>query len=174
MNILLTGPPRCGKTTLVESVVAGVRNDLRLAGFVTREVRERGDRTGFDIITMDGRRAPLARKDRDTGPRVGAYRVDVASLDSVAVPSMSDPAADAFVVDEIGMMELASRAFRERVEDLLEDDRPLVATIRWRPQPFCNAVKARDDVELIEVDHGNRDALVDELVHRLLTHRRQP
>jgi nucleoside-triphosphatase THEP1 len=37
-HILLTGPPGCGKTTVVRHV-ADQLTDLRLAGFYTREIR---------------------------------------------------------------------------------------------------------------------------------------
>ena len=168
MNLLLTGPPRCGKTTLVERVVEALEGQVRFAGFLTREVRGGGDRVGFDIITLEGREAPLSRKGAATGPRVGSYRVDVPSLESVAVPSMVSVDAEAFVVDEIGLMELVSRDFRNAVMDLLDDPRPVLATIRWKPHPFCDGVKDRTDTEVVVVGKENRDALVDVLSRRLL------
>jgi nucleoside-triphosphatase len=168
VNLLLTGPPRCGKTTLVERVVEALEGRLMVAGFLTREVREEGDRTGFDIITLEGEAAPLSRKGAATGPRVGSYRVDVHSLETVAVPSMESADAQAFVVDEIGVMELVSKGFRKAVLDLLDDPRPLLATIRWRAHPFCDEVKERQDTEVILVDRRNRDTLVGTLSTRLL------
>lgn len=123
---------------------------------------------GFDIVTLDGQVAPLSRKGTGSGPRVGSYRVDVPSLEGVAVPSMEDPGAEAFVVDEIGLMELRSPLFRRAVLGLLEDGRPLVATIRWKPEPFCDGIKGRPDTEVLEVTAGNRDQLVGTLTSRLL------
>ena len=168
MNLLLTGPPRCGKTTLVERVVDALEGRLRLAGFLTREVQRGGERVGFDIVTLDGEVAPLSRKGASNGPRVGSYRVDVPSLESVAVPSMSSTDAAVFVVDEIGLMELVSEGFRGAVLDLLDDPRPLLATIRWRPHPFCDGVKDRTDTEVLVVGRENRDSLVGALTTRLL------
>lgn len=167
-NLLLTGPPRCGKTTVVERVVEGLGGRVRASGFFTREVRRGGERAGFDIVTLHGTVAPLSRKGSREGPRVGKYRVDVSSLEAVAVASMDDPEAQVLVVDEIGLMELVSHRFRQAVLDLLDDPRPLLATIRWRPQPFCDAVKARPDVELVEVNPGNRDVLPERLAERIL------
>lgn len=168
MKLLLTGPPRCGKTTLVERVVERVRGSLHLAGFFTREVREHGDRTGFDVITVGGRHGVLSRKSDQRGPRVGKYVVDVWSFETVGVAALDDKAADAFVVDEIGVMELHSDAFKRALQGVLDGPRPLVATIRYSPEPFCDAVKRRPDVAIIEVSPYNRNELVEGISMDLL------
>ncbi len=169
MRLLLTGPPGVGKTTLVKRVVVKVRDAIRCSGFITEEVRsEEGDRIGFDIVTLDGRRAPLARKGLETGPRVGDYRVDMQSLESVAVPVMTEPWAQLLVVDEIGLMELKSDHFKRAVLRLLEDERPILGTIRYQREPFCDMVKAQQGVEVIEVSYVNRDGLVEMLAVRLI------
>jgi GTPase SAR1 family protein len=40
------------------------------AGFYTEEVRAGGERSGFDVVTLDGRRGPLARAANGAAPRV--------------------------------------------------------------------------------------------------------
>jgi nucleoside-triphosphatase THEP1 len=47
-NLLLTGSPSSGKTTVLRLVERLA--DLRLAGFYTREVREHGNRVGFEAV----------------------------------------------------------------------------------------------------------------------------
>ena len=39
-NILVTGPPRCGKSTLIEKVI--LRIEKPMTGFFTREIKEKG------------------------------------------------------------------------------------------------------------------------------------
>lgn len=58
-NLLLTGSPGCGKTTVLERVAAHL-GDLRLAGFLTLELREHGQRVGFEAVGLGGHRAILA------------------------------------------------------------------------------------------------------------------
>jgi nucleoside-triphosphatase THEP1 len=41
-NILLTGPPRCEKSTVIENLVKQIQGPL--IGFFTREICERGRR----------------------------------------------------------------------------------------------------------------------------------
>lgn len=169
MKLLLTGPPGVGKTTLVKRIVVKLRGTFSCSGFVTEEVRgPDGDRVGFDIVTLDGRVASLSRKARTGGPRVGDYRVDLPSLETVGVPAMTQRGADLVVVDEIGLMEIASPLFREELLRLLDGDGHMLATIRRVREPFCDAVKARPDVEMVEVDQRNRDALVEMLAVRLI------
>lgn len=169
MWLLLTGPPGVGKTTLVKRVVVKVRGVVSCSGFITEEVRsEEGDRVGFDIVTLDGKRAPLSRKGLHEGPRVGDYRVDIQSIERVAVPAMTEPWAQMIVMDEIGLMELKSDHFKEAVLRLLEDERLILGTIRLQREPFCDMIKSQPGVEVIEVTYWNRDGLVEMLAVRLI------
>lgn len=48
MNILITGLPQSGKTTLLKTLL---ENYPQKTGFFTNEIRENGTRTGFEIET---------------------------------------------------------------------------------------------------------------------------
>ena len=51
-----------GKTTLVKHVVQQLQElGILLIGFYTEEVRGHHGRVGFDVVTLDGQRTPLAR-----------------------------------------------------------------------------------------------------------------
>ncbi len=58
-NLLLTGSPGCGKTTVLKRVAEHL-GDLRLAGFLTLELREHGQRVGFEAVGLGGSRVILA------------------------------------------------------------------------------------------------------------------
>ncbi|MCD6189718.1 MAG: NTPase, partial [Thermococcus sp.] len=54
MKIFITGLPRVGKTTLVLKVAEELKShNLRIGGFITQEVREKGRRVGFKIKALD-------------------------------------------------------------------------------------------------------------------------
>jgi len=157
---LLTGPPGCGKTTLIRKVVAQL--PVPAGGFYTQELRDaRRARLGFEIVTLDGQRGTLAHVDIRSPQRVGKYGVDLAALDGLAVEAVRRTLelGRLVVIDEIGPMELLSPRFREIVLDVLESETSLLATVVQRSTPFTDLLKRRPGLTLLEVRPDNREVL---------------
>src|SRR4029453_2792534 len=87
-KILLTGRPGCGKTTLVQRIV----NHLALpaGGFYTKEIRERGARVGFKLITLEAKETVFADVNFKTSERIGKYGLDLAKLETVGVAAVRE------------------------------------------------------------------------------------
>lgn len=166
-NILITGRPGVGKTTLLVALSREL-SPARSTGFYTREIRERGKRRGFELVSLDGERMTLAHTDFAHGPSVGKYKVDLpgfeAFLDRLASP---EGGAGLVLIDEIGKMECLSPKFNRYTEKALDAPPPLVASIASKGAGFIDAVKKREDVRLTEVTENNRDDLVHELKQSL-------
>lgn len=160
-NVLLTGPPGCGKTTVVHRLIERL-GYLRLAGFYTQELREKGQRVGFEAVGLSGQRAILAHVGFRSKYRVGRYGVEPERLAALMLAELQRP-SDALIVDEVGRMELFCPAFVAAIPRLLDGLVPLVATVALTGKGLIAAVKLRQDVRLVHVRDDNRDGLPEEL-----------
>ncbi|EFJ49472.1 hypothetical protein VOLCADRAFT_80686 [Volvox carteri f. nagariensis] len=173
-HVFLTGDPGVGKSTLCQRVIRQT-SEMVWAGFYTAELRnEQGERLGFDVVTLDGSRGPLARVGKGRGPSVGKYTVELSSFERLALPALnvSTRRPTLLLVDEIGKMELFSRAFFPAVRAALDSTFLVVlGTIPSqkgaRTLREVEEVSAREDVEVLTVTRFNRDALVQEVIVRL-------
>ena len=169
MNLIVTGRPGIGKTTVIERVAASL--GTRAGGFLTREVRRERRRTGFTIESLAGERRLLAVRDSAGGPRVGPYRVIVSNLDAVGTQAVERALAtkEVVIVDEIGKMELISEAFRDIILQALDSARTVVATLGVSKDPFSEAVRCRADSTLLEVSRDNRDVMASRIIRLIET-----
>jgi nucleoside-triphosphatase len=147
-------------------VARRVADLLGAGGFVTEEIREGGRRVGFSVERLGGERGVLAHVEVPGPPRVGRYGVDLAEFERIAIPALEE-AGDVAVVDELGKMELFSPAFVDAVEALFSRPVAVLATVQTSAHPFTDALKAREDVELVRLTRAERDALPARLAERL-------
>jgi nucleoside-triphosphatase len=159
-NLLLTGFPGCGKTTVLERVVEHL-GDLRLAGFLTLELREHGQRIGFEAVGLGGHRVILAHVRFRSPVFVGRYGVEPDRLVPLIEKELNRPlgTVDAFLIDEIGKMECHCAQFVTTMSRLLTEPIPVVSTIALRGSGFITEVKTRPDMQVVEVTQGNQDTL---------------
>jgi len=143
---LLTGPPGCGKTTLLSRLVPQL-SGVHLTGFLTEEIHEQGKRMGFMARGFNGQSCVLAHRRIRSSWRVGAYGVDVPGFEKnlAGLIHMGDETDGLFVIDEIGKMELLSSRFRAIVTRIAADRHLLLATIPAVPPPFVQQLTARPD-----------------------------
>lgn len=156
-NIFITGKPGTGKTTLIKKLIDEFNLDA--GGFFTQEVREAGERIGFDILTLDGRRGILARKGMKSRFKVGKYGVSLKDLDEIAVDSIKKALQEnkIVIIDEIGKMELFSENFKGAVLQALDSGNIILGTIKLAADPFTDKIRRRDDTVIFELTDENRE-----------------
>jgi len=154
-NILITGLPKSGKSILLKKIISGLENKV---GFVTNEIRENGERTGFEIETHLGERSTLASINFKTDFQVSKYFVDIDNLDRM-IPKVSEfNNENILFLDEIGQMELFSENFKKLVLKYLDSPNICIGTLsKIYSNDFTEQIKKRDDVILVEISEENRD-----------------
>lgn len=178
MKLLLTGAPRCGKSTLVRRLVE--RFPGNAGGMMAAELLgPEGRRCGFELQVVwrsaGGElrvvdRAVLAEAAPDEmaeplpGARVGRYFVRPEAL-SLAVRALDGAMHEGglVVIDEIGPLQLASPAFRDAVLRCLDGPGDLLATVAQSQDAFVELLKARPGVRVVEVTRQNRQHLAEGL-----------
>jgi nucleoside-triphosphatase len=158
--LIITGPPRSGKTTLIKKMCQRKSFRKNSGGFFTEEFRDSGKRSGFNIVTVpEGRIGLLAKKGFSSPYRVGRYGVNIKALEKLGCEAMlrSLSEGNIIVVDEIGKMELYSIKFKDALLKGLDSPCKVLATIMERPNVFADKIKNRPDVQLIYLKRETAD-----------------
>jgi len=128
-NLLITGLPGVGKTTLIKKLSEALKSFYPV-GFYTEEIRERGERKGFELISLEGKKALLSHKNIRSPYQVGQYKVDIKGfedfLDSI---SFFNPFTSLIIIDEIGKMECLSDQFKRLLKEILDSGKWVIGTI---------------------------------------------
>lgn len=163
-NILITGLPGIGKTTLIKKLYEEL-NPLRPVGFYSAEIRQEGVRKGFELNSLDGTRGLLSHQDIHGPYRVGRYGVDIKGFENFleTIPFFN-PSTRLVIIDEIGKMECLSEKFKKLLVKVLDSDKWLIATIALKGGGLIAEVKDRQDVKLFTMTKNNRDYLLSEIL----------
>lgn len=172
MKVLITGEPGIGKTTIIKKLVKLLKD--KAIGFWTEEVRDpkTHQRKGFKVVSTEGKSSLFASKTFTSKHLVGSYGVNVQRFESVALEVLQkalDQKGKVVVIDEIGKMELFSKAFRELVVEFFYNPKyTVVATLPIRDvHPLVAQIRRLQGAVLLEVNKENRDHLPEQILELL-------
>lgn len=158
MHLFLTGAVGCGKSTVIDKVLA--RQPLPVGGFRTGFGSDRGE-VERALYLWSAASQPLrdeehvvARFDsRGAAPRPARF-------DALGVAALNCPWAGLIVMDECGRLEREALRFQAVILAKLNGVVPVLGVVRQGFPGWTRAIVEHPDVEIIEVTAQNREELV--------------
>lgn len=179
MHIFLTGPRDVGKTTIINRALTQLteqqkENPLVVKGFRTFFGEDFAPGKNYALMAhahpelADLEATVIAMRDR-SGWSMDVYQ-EAFENEGVNILEYSMD-ADLILMDELGFMESTAFAFQKKVMSILDGDIPVIGVLKadtefFSNSPFLNGIREHDKVDEIEVTHGNRDSLINEIVRR--------
>lgn len=163
MKILLYGKPGVGKSTILAEVQKNFEG--KHIGILSREIRGKdGNRVGFEAINSHGEHRLFAHIDQIKSEYVigDKYHVDLPAIDDFVVREIKqgfDHPDRLLFIDEIGRMQAFSELYLKTVDQLLNSDLDILATIVYEPEPWSIKFRENEEILLILVTEANRELL---------------
>ena len=166
-NFFISSLPSSGKTTLLMEIIKELK--LNAGGFYTSEIREKGIRKGFKIITLDGEEGILAHVNVKSPYQVSKYKVNIEDLEKLGVKSILDTLNQnkVIIIDEVGKAEMYSEKFKKTILAALDSKNKILGTIMLKPNPFCDKIKQRKDTRIFYLTRENREEIKMEIKNLL-------
>ncbi|HDO19908.1 MAG: NTPase [archaeon GB-1867-097] len=163
--ILISGKPGVGKSTVCRRVVDMLKQkNFRVGGIICPEVRFKGVRIGFKIVdVLSGSEGWLSNVNFNFPIKVGKYSVNIRDLETIGISAINraSKCSDVIIIDELGPMEMKSKAFFQAFLKVLETEKPMIIIVHKRLKNYIVKLFRSMNVtfKIFEVTYRNRDLL---------------
>ncbi|MHA1836019.1 MAG: NTPase [Candidatus Odinarchaeia archaeon] len=168
LTILITGPPKSGKTTLIREIINEIPQQ-NIIGFYTEEIREKGMRVGFKICSLNGQSMILATVKENFQPKIGKYSVYVKNVNRLVKnleTELNKKHYKLIIIDEIGKMELLSNQFKNFIRKLIRSNNVL-GTIKLHDCDFTRKIKSSENVKIHYLNKSNKNTLKTKILQEI-------
>ena len=172
MKILLTAPPRTGKSTVLKNVIEKYKGNTY--GILALEVLdEYSKRVGFQFVNMQGE----SRVFMHTSPQIiqsevivgNKYFIDIQTIENFAAAEIRKGLNQEglIIIDEIGRAQSNSVEFLNVVRDLCDNNTNFIGTIVYDDEEWAREFKTHPNVTIVEVTLENREDLAEILIEMI-------
>ncbi len=159
MNIIITGPKHCGKSTIIRKLLDYFPGNV--SGFVT-EFDDRSSSTReLRIRDISGFPSRCAVRWNN-----GTFELFSEAFEDFA-PQTFDKETDLIIFDELGKFEKDCHNLESSVKKAFESPCPVLAVIRLDAAGWMQELKNRNDVSLIYINETNRDSIPTHLLEMI-------
>ena len=158
-NVLITGPPGIGKTTVIKHLLRDLAPVI-VRGFYKESIFENGIIKGYRLVTPNLHESILAHLYFESPEKIESFGVNIEGLNNLVDQELDlNNGAELYMVDEIGRMECLSDNFCQKIEQILDSEIPLIASVAQLASAKFKKLKDRKDVSLIGITPKNRDSV---------------
>lgn len=159
MNIIITGPKHCGKSTVIRKILSNFSGSV--SGFISE----------FDDRASSSRELLLRNISGSLSRSAvswieGQHEVHKEVFDLFA-PELIDTKCDLIVIDELGKFEINCQSLKETICNAFDSPCPVLVAIRLDAAGWMQELKKRHDVMMINIDEANRDLIPDRILEML-------
>lgn len=162
-HVFLTGEIQIGKSTALQRFLE--KNGAKAYGFLTRFSSREEERELF-IYRFDTERGAYDGKVAVKMNRSGVELFSEVFSQHGAEIIKAAGQGELVIMDELGVFEERAPEFKNAVFETLDGAKRVFGVIKLKASPFLDAIRARDDVELITVTVENRDGIPELLEQR--------
>lgn len=122
MIYVLTGPVHSGKTTFLKNTVLVMRaQDIRIDGYLSESIREKGELIGYNLLDLRNDRSHpfIRKKGGQNWESVGPFFFAPKTLDAAKKIILRSTKADLGIVDEVGPLELEGKGVWPAIVEIL-------------------------------------------------------
>lgn len=164
IKIGITGLPNSGKTYALRHVIEMLsKKNVEIGGMIDEKIKEGRRSTGMKVTNIaTGEFVEFANPEIESKITIGSLGVDLSLFESIAIEAIKDACenCDVIVIDEIGKVEVESKAFVDVVKDALDEDKPMIITLHKKSRnPLLQDIRRRDDVRILDITPTNRNLL---------------
>lgn len=164
-NLFITGRIRSGKSTLLKSMVDPII--ALTGGYFVQRLFIRGETKGFRLVDITQESYQPDRQMQDLEDFSGLIAVlgeggknccyETFHTMGVSILNQASREKQLILMDELGRIETKVPEFTQAVFQVLDSTIPVLGVIKKETNPFLDRIRARPDVQVIDLDDWGLD-----------------